>query len=101
MNDVQRLYKLTIQLSYLISLMTQNINVHVFSYFLFRIDIYKVVICFCLFVCPIITHEPKDKIALKFNLRNWGESGECSYISFYILSGVGQLFYENMTKIVI
>jgi len=33
------------------------------------IYIYKVVISVCLFVCPIITHEPLDRFASKFN---WG-----------------------------
>ena len=80
--------------------MAKNRNQRIFSYFPFLIDINKVVICFCLFVCPIITHEPHDQIAANFDLWNSGEPGECSQFSFEILSGVGRLLQGNIAKIV-
>ena len=56
----------------------QNIKQDSFSILCVYIYIYKVVISVCLLVCPTITHEALDRVALIFRLGNSGEPQESS-----------------------
>ena len=64
----------------------------------FTVAIYiKVVISVCLFACPIITHEPRDRFA-----SNWvTHENHRNVLSYEILNLMGPPLKEKKAKIVI